>query len=722
MSASMSMSMSRAGLFLKTQLWIWPIVAVLVLSVVGFTIRRSIETTIKENLESGLQTLVTVEVAMLNNFFHVQQSNANALVHDKQVRDAVSDLLEQSVSVNTDRMIVHDAEMHQKLSSELGAAMSSQKYIGYFVTDKTKKIIASSYPVLIGQQDIPEYDEFLTRALDGITVVTPPFSSVVMTKSDASGTRMGQPTMYVCAPLQDDSFQVIGALALQISPDKEFTPILQLGKIGESGETYAFNADGVMISNSRFDDELILLGLLADQEDSRSILNAVVRDPGGDMTAGFRPNVRRAKLPLTRMAEDAIAGTSSDDASFDVEGYRDYRGVMVVGAWRWMNDFNIGVAIEVDVAQAFRPLVILKWAFWSLYALLVISSIAIFAFSLIVARLRRDAQKAAVEAQQLGQYTLEKKLGSGAMGVVYRGHHAMLRRPTAIKMLDIDTINETTIARFEREVKTTCLLNHPNTIAIYDYGRTPEGVFYYAMEFIDGIDLQELVTEYGPQPESRVIHILLQMCGSLYEAHSLGLVHRDIKPANTMFSRRGCQPDFVTILDFGLVKAADDGNRSMVSGRVGMTGTPLYMSPEAIQAPMSVDACSDIYAVGAVAYFLMTGESVFEAGNIVELCRKQVDETPVLPSKRGDIKISTQLEDAIMSCLEKSRAKRPQTARDLAQLLEKCPEANTWSIEEGDAWWGRHDRGIKETPDMKPTKSNAADEALGRTIDHGSGD
>lgn len=686
-------SIARAGLFFKRQLWVWPIVAILVLSVIGFVVKRSIESTIRGNLQSGLHTLISVEVAMLENFCRVNRSNADSLANDLQVRELVYELLGQTDVQVADESAATDSDAHRRIEREMAAVMSSHDYSGYFVADKSKTILAASSAAIVGERDIVEYDRFLTRVLEGETVVSPPFPSVVMMKSESGKSRMGQPTMYVCAPLRDASFQVIGALALQIRPDREFTRILQLGRVGESGETYAFNSDGVMVSNSRFDDDLVLLGLIADQEHARSILTVAVRDPGDDMTNGFRPSVRRAQLPLTRMAEDAIAGNSG----IDVEGYRDYRGVPVIGAWEWLPDTEIGVAIEVDVAQAFRPLVILQRVFWSLYVLLIIAAIAIFAFSVVVARTRREAQKAAVEAQQLGQYTLDKKLGAGAMGIVYKGHHAMLRRPTAIKMLSIDKVNDTAIARFEREVKITCLLNHPNTIAIYDYGRTPEEVFYYAMEYIDGVDLQTLVEEYGPQPQSRVIHILLQMCGSLFEAHSLGLVHRDIKPANAMLSRRGCQPDFVKVLDFGLVKAADDGQSN--AGGTGLTGTPLYMSPEAIQSPLTVDACSDIYAVGAVGYYLLTGSSVFEASSIVELCQKHIDAIPVPPSKRGATDVSSQLEDAIMSCLEKSRSKRPQTARDLAQMLEKCPAATQWTREDGDAWWGRHERGTQTESD-----------------------
>jgi serine/threonine protein kinase len=350
----------------------------------------------------------------------------------------------------------------------------------------------------------------------------------------------------------------------------------------------------------------------------------------------------------------------------------------------------MGVITEIDHAEAYRPLSILRWAFFSVFGLLALSSVAIFVFTLMLARAQREAQKAAIEAKHLGQYRLEQKLGAGAMGVVYKGHHAMLRRPTAIKMLSVDKVNDVSIQRFEREVQITCKLNHPNTVAIFDYGRTPEGVFYYAMEYLDGIDLQALVERYGPQPEGRVIRVLKQICGSLYEAHSLGLVHRDMKPANVMLNRRGGEPDVVKVLDFGLVKALDDAQQARQSG--GLAGTPLYMSPESIQTPDSVDARSDLYAVGAIGYFLLTGHPVFHASSLVELCQQHIVGLPEAPSQRLGRPISNELECAILACLEKSRAKRPQTARDLAALLDRAPTAGSWSLDDAEGWWGRHER------------------------------
>src|SRR5262249_14250974 len=235
---------------------------------------------------------------------------------------------------------------------------------------------------------------------------------------------------------------------------------------------------------------------------------------------------------------------------------------------------------------------------WGLFALLVAIAGVMFFFMLVTARQGHQLQQAVAAATQLGQYTLEEKLGEGGMGAVYRARHSLLRRPTAIKMISSANLGESALARFEREVQTTSQLNHPNTIAIYDYGRTPEGVFFYAMEYLEGTNLDDLVERFGPLPEGRVIHLLRQVCGSLAEAHGKGLIHRDIKPANILLTCRGGVADFVKVLDFGLVKAVGgSGDQARLTKSDAMVGTPLYLSPEAIERPASVDLRTDIYAI-----------------------------------------------------------------------------------------------------------------------------
>ena len=707
-SRSLVSTVSRTRKFFRRRMWVWPITAVVLLSVVGWIVHGAIVQTMESNLRSQLQTLLDVEVAMLRNWLMAHENNAKSVAGDAEVRHLVNELLDTTLQ---DGEIASDQEpISVRLTKQLGPPMNSHSYDSFFIANR-EKLVASTRQEAIGLENPTEMRAIFARVFDGETLVVPPFASL-FAHVDATGKRRaGVPVMFVLAPVVDENLQVTAILGLQIRPEKEFTRILQLGRLGESGETYAFDQNSMMLSNSRFDHDLILLGLLPDQESTQSILQLLIRDPGGDMTKGYRPKVRRAELPLTRMAESAIRGESD----IDVGGYRDYRGVKVVGAWTWLEKYNFGIATEIDYAEAFRPLTILKRTFWGLLALLATTSLAIFVFTLMVARLQQQAREAAVEAKQLGQYKLEEKLGEGAMGVVYKGRHAMLRRPTAIKLLNTDKVNETSIGRFEQEVQITSHLNHPNTIAIYDYGHTPEGVFYYTMEYLDGLDLQQLVDSYGPQPAGRVIYILRQVCGSLYEAHTTGLVHRDVKPANIMLNRRGGEGDVVKVLDFGLVKARSNEKEGEKSNE-SMAGTPLYMSPESIQLPSSVDACSDMYAVGAVGYFLLTGYPVFEAEGLAELCQKQISATPTPPSTKLGKPIPADLENIILSCLEKDRSKRPQTARDLANRLDRCTVEEEWTLDKADAWWGRFERGQLTAAQVKPEETSSS--GYDATIDH----
>ncbi len=712
-ATSVGRSISRTGAMLRKQLWIWPILATILLSIIGYGLQSAIERTMVRNVHSQLETLLHVEQSMLESWLRVQETNAGAIANSQRVRELVLQLLEASSSpVAADDTAASppvnpSAEtqpLMTSLSRELGPDMSVHDFISYFVANR-QQIVASSNPELQGRPIPAQYESFVYKAMEGQATVSPPFPSIASLKDEYGHVKTGVPTMFVLVPIRDASFQVVAVLGLRIRPEREFTRILLLGRLGETGETYAVDRQGNLLSNSRFDDELILLGLIPDVENSHSLLNLAVRDPGGNMHEGFRPKVRRSELSLTKAAAEVTQGL----AGLDVYGYRNYRGVPVVGAWTWLPHYEMGIITEFNRDEAYQPLSILQGAFYTIFGLLTLSSIAIFVFTLILARANRKAQEAVIEAKHLGQYRLEERIGSGAMGIVYKGHHAMLRRPTAIKLLHADKVNDASIQRFEREVQLTCQLNHPNTVSIYDYGRTPEDVFYYAMEYLDGINLQQLVELYGPQNEARVIHILKQICGSLYEAHALGLVHRDIKPANIMLNRRGGEPDIVKVLDFGLVRAIDDAKRAQQSS--AMVGTPLYMSPEAIQTPELIDARSDLYAVGAVGYFLLTGHPVFDASSLVELCQQHVDCVPITPSARLGSVVTPSLENALLACLEKNRAKRPQTARDLAAMLDRVSTDASWLLEESEAWWGRHERskGAVTTTSSSSTGSSSSD-------------
>jgi serine/threonine protein kinase len=301
--------------------------------------------------------------------------------------------------------------------------------------------------------------------------------------------------------------------------------------------------------------------------------------------------------------------------------------------------------------------------------------------------------------RQLGQYTLEQKIGEGAMGAVYRARHAFLKRPTAIKLLPPEKTGEETIRRFEREVQLTASLTHPNTVAIFDYGRTSTGVFYFAMEFLDGINLDQLVRLDGPQPAGRVAHILQQVSGALTEAHGIGLIHRDIKPANIILCERGGLPDVAKVVDFGLVKRIEVGATDSTAAATAantLVGTPLYMAPEALRGDGAIDARSDLYALGAVAYFLLTGTPVFPAATVLEAFAHHLSTTPEPPSVRLGRPIAPELEHLILRCLAKSPADRPHDALALQQALMESGEIGTWSRADAAAWWRRFHQTRKE--------------------------
>ena len=321
--------------------------------------------------------------------------------------------------------------------------------------------------------------------------------------------------------------------------------------------------------------------------------------------------------------------------------------------------------------------------------------------SVVVAYVVRRLGQQVAQAREMGSYQLGEMIGRGGMGEVYRATHRMLARPAAIKLIRPEMVGagsgeaaQLAVRRFRREAEAAASLRSPHTVELYDLGVTEDETMYFVMELLEGMTLEALVSRDGPLPPGRAIHILRQVCESLAEAHATGLIHRDIKPANIHVGRLGLTHDFVKVLDFGLVKSVGEKGTGVMAGAAGPSlatgtgltpGTPAYMAPEmALGEP--VDARADIYAVGCVAYYLLTGQLVFEAETSVNMMLKHAMETPVPPSERAAIAVPPALERVILACLEKEPGDRPQSALALSQSLASIAEV-AWSEQDAADWW-----------------------------------
>jgi serine/threonine-protein kinase len=303
------------------------------------------------------------------------------------------------------------------------------------------------------------------------------------------------------------------------------------------------------------------------------------------------------------------------------------------------------------------------------------------------------------QARELGSYRLIEILGRGGMGEVWRAKHRMLARPAAIKLIRPEALGESSIedqktlqGRFEREAQATASMRSPHTIELFDFGISQSGTFYYVMELLDGVDTESLIRRFGPIPQARTIHVLQQVCDSLAEAHEAGLIHRDIKPANVYVCRYGREVDFVKVLDFGLVKSQrepEDADVRLTCPRTA-GGTPAYMAPEQVLGDRPLDGRTDLYAVGCVGYWLLTGHLVFESETVMKTLMHHARSEPSPPSESSELEISPALDRVILTCLEKDPGRRHQNADELSRALAKCESADDWTREQAHRWWDTH--------------------------------
>lgn len=642
-------------------------------------------------ISDKLLTIQNSQEAAIRLWQRNERASVRGWAYEPDLREAVLELTDPDGGVTQP-----DTDARARIGIGLDGLLNAERAVGYIVVDRASRVVAASDESLIGRDMAPGGIAFMRHVLEGEADVTTPFVIRDFFYGDIA--IADSPVVVKAAPVQNRERETIAALMVAVEPS-EFADLIDVGRFGDSGESYAVSPRGWMLSRTRMTEQLKEIGLVPASTDATSIFAFQVRDPGGDMTKGFRPDLPASGLPLTL----AAASVTSGEAGIELEGYRDFRGIRVMGTWRWLEDLSLGLITEIDYREAMGPLRPLIVAFASLFSLATLAGAGLFVYARLVQRLRNRID----EVTQLGQYTLLEKIGEGGMGKVYRARHTLLARDTAVKLLKHDVVSEETVSRFEQEVQLTAKLRHPNTVQIFDFGRTPEGIFYYAMEYLEGYDLSQLLEISGPVSPGRAVHILRQVCYSLREAHAAGLVHRDIKPMNVIICAIGGELDFVKVVDFGLVKDIGAGDKGMTALNV-IPGTPPYIAPERMKPGLHIDGRADIYALGAVCFNLLTGEQAFDGDTALDIAYKAMHDEPRRPSEHARQTIPAELDDLVVQSLARDPADRPADIDRLLEQLERVALAVPWDENEAAEWWAAHPPGHHGETDGGPGETNPA--------------
>lgn len=654
------------------------IVACLALIVLGVWMYSGVKHSLREIRAAGLQAVLDAEVQALDLWIGERNADVAHWAGEPVVRESVEALLLLAANGRPDAAELWNAPARSRLAAALAPALKQTGAMAFNVIEPGGLIVATQVREYAGRR--VKAGTFLAQ-LAPVFAGESRFIRPYLEQERISGLEkpaFDGPVIWFDAPVRNASGEVIAALGLGQYANAKFAHILSAVQFGRSGEVYAFDSAGVMLSESRFLPQLQKLGLVPERAGASAMATLALRDPGGDLAAGHKPDLEAGARPHTRLAALALAARGKPDEAARrgvvLEPYRGYRGTEVVGAWRWLAAYDLGVATEMEAREAYAPLRYVTLAFAVIMSVLTAVLLVAAWSAFVVRRLRREVG----DARTLGQYRLEREIGDGGMGKVYLARHALLKRPTAVKVLKSHLATDEVVARFEREVQLASQLVHPNTVAIYDYGRTSEGVFYYVMEYLEGATLDEIVTQHGAMPVGRAIRVLTQACAALREAHARNLVHRDVKPHNIMLCRRGGEYDVVKILDFGIVKDTASAQTRDLTQYQRVLGTPRYMAPERIRSPADADARADIYSVGAVAFFLVTGRELFDGTSEHDLAYQTLHTEP--PRLTGLAPgVPARLDALVARCLAKERSERPHDIVAVMTELEALALEFPWT-------------------------------------------
>ena len=651
--------------------------AAVVLGAVAYLTRNQVRQSSERQVRDQLRVVLDADVLAVETWINAWRRETDTWAQNPAVRSLAERLVNQaSGDPERARKLENSREMKEFMAL-LAPLFKGPGETQIFLIDRAGLRMGT------GRRNNERAAAFEVPILEGQTKFAPP------SRMDAWAPDRppdGRVVCFVAAPLRNSNGLIFGLLVYARVGGYGLGDLLSAARMGSTGETYAISREGVMLSESRFDDQLKKIGLLPDEPGALSALTIQLRDPGGDMTASYKPAVELDARPGVLIARLAVASRvkpTAEQTGTILKPYRDYRGVEVIGAWKWLPEHDFGIITEVDAMEAFTPLRQVSTALYALFGTLGLFVGLTLIASIALARVRQRDPR-------LGQYVLSRQIGQGGTSKVYLARHTLLKRPTAVKVLTpSEEMPTEAIQRFEREVQTAAQLTHPNTIEIYDFGRAANGTFYYAMEYLPGVTLAELVALDGPIPAGRLVHIMKQACASLREAHEKGLVHRDIKPQNIMLCERGGEYDFVKVLDFGLVWNVGESEDMRITRPHRVIGTPLYMAPERFSNPLEADARSDIYSLGAVAYHLLSGRPVFRGVSDLQLLAQVMHATPDPLSEVVSFPLPQVLERLVMDCIARDPSQRPQSVAAILEILHSIKDVPPWTQEMAKAWWAR---------------------------------
>lgn len=662
----------------------------LIIAVAGATY-LGVKASLKQMRGVNLQSRLDAELRALEVWVAQRSNVAERWAEDARTRALVGGL----VAGNGGAAPTCASPEVKRLNALLRPALEVRRFDTFDVIDRSGLILASHEPRRCGMRvSTRQFLGALERTFGGSTSFLRPYTEAErLPQLRLEGP--DEPRVWFEAPVRDDAGQPIAALGFAEPARAEFASLLRGARAGETDEIYLFDARGIMLSDSRHGARLARVGLPGAGPNGRTMLRVHVRDPGADARAAASATERLAQ-PLTRLAAVSIASQDSAEPQEQrgvlLEPYRNYFGAEVVGAWRWLPQYEFGAALEIDAQEAYAPVKFLERAFAVVLTLSAAAMVGIVFTLRATLRLRRGLGR----FRRLGHYRLIREIGEGGMASIYLGRHALLKRPIAIKILKRALATDEIVARFEREVQAASQLMHPNTIEIYDYGRTRNGDFYYVMEYLDGITLSALVAREGALAPARTIHLMRQVCAALKETHARGVLHRDIKPENIMACVRGGEYDVVKLLDFGLVKSMQDDVSRDVTGAIKVLGTPAYMAPERFESNAEVDERADIYAVGAVAYLLLAGKRIFHDASGEDLQVRIVHAAVPAPSQVGGVALPAPLEALVLRCLAKKPDERPASVAEVLVTLESLAAQHPWSQAQAEAWWQDYKRTLAD--------------------------